>query len=188
MIKPLACAAAVLLSTPAWADPPHWTFTYKGFLNGQTNTFDPSSELVGTFTGADLNHDMRIDRSELTSLKIGFIDFTDCPYSYPLIYSCDVRAFSFDMSGGLDFSLAGGFADENSGGGASNDIITGNYVRRDDYGRHGFSMTQFKYWTPQTTLTIQSPVPEPGQYAMLGAGLLGLASLRARRRRRDRVN
>jgi hypothetical protein len=189
MIKPLVCAAAVFLSAPAWADPPHWTFTYKGFQIGETpNNFDPGSEIVGTFTGEDLNHDMRIDRSELTSLKIGFIDFTNCPYSYPLIYSCNVSAFSFDMKDGLDFSLDGGFMDENSGGGASDYIVTGDYLTHSSAGLHTPVLRWSKYWTPETTLTIMAPVPEPGQYAMLGAGLLGLAGLRARRRRHERWN
>lgn len=181
MIKPLLCSAILLLSTAASADAPHWTFTYEGFFNAQTNTFDPDSELVGTFTGDDLNRDMRIDRSELTSLTIGTFDYVTCPYSYPIISSCNVSAFLFDLNGNLDFALDGGWSDENGAGGIYHHIMTGDSVTRNVYGRHGRQMESIKYWTPETTLTILAPVPEPAGYAMLGAGLLGLAAFSRRR-------
>lgn len=182
MFKTLLSAAALLLPCAAHADDPHWTFIYEGFLDAQSNSFMPNSQLVGTFRGEDLNHDMRIDRSELTALTIGYFDYVTCPSAYPYSNSCSVSAFSFDLNGSLSFSLSGGWSDDNGAGGLYHEIVTGDRVERDAFGRHGQHMERIKYWTTATTLTIQAPVPEPAQYAMLGAGLVGLGALSRRRR------
>ena len=181
MIKRALCTTLALLCSTAYADDPHWTFSYTGFYDQQAGHFDPAMGLSGTFTGEDLNHDQIIDKSELTSLKIGWRSYLSCPYEYPVISSCGVDAFSFNTANhSLQFSAFNSFTDENNGGGSVIDIITGDRIREYVHPWHADDYTLFSYWTDATTLAVTAPVPEPASYALLGAGALLLAYRRRR--------
>ncbi|HZV63888.1 MAG TPA: PEP-CTERM sorting domain-containing protein [Telluria sp.] len=176
MIKHALCASLLLLCAAAQADEPHWTFTYSGFYIAGEHRFDPGSELVGTFTGTDLNHDKLIDKAELTSLNVGYFSFAACPNGYPYHYDCAIDAFSFNTANNsLQFSASSGWTDDNNGSGVALSIVTGDKVTTYTHPWHAPDHSVVKYWTPETTLAVTGPVPEPAAYALLAAGLCAIA-------------
>lgn len=178
----LACAAAHSQTTT-------WTFTYTGFQSEDSQVFRPDATFKGAFSGSDLDADGTIERSELSSFVLfdgpETLNVLECPLAFPIQYSCEINRFSFTGQDGLDFSV------EHSGG----DLHTGHtksirgetateWVWGISSGRSGEASRYHTFlWTPQTTLTIVSSVPEPAQAGMLALGL-GLAALAGLRRLR----
>lgn len=173
--KLLPVALLVFTAATAQATERTWTWSYQGFYDQTAAKFDPSFEVRGTFTGDDLNKDGTISLQELTSFEMGYYTEDACANEYGA--HCYVDAFSFSSDRKLAFKSRhyyvsdGPFSSETR-------IDTDTKVEQWAYGYHNVYT-----WTNQTKLTlVQLPVPEPSTYAMLGAGMLVLAGLRARRK------
>ncbi|MET3132644.1 hypothetical protein AAKU55_002921 [Oxalobacteraceae bacterium GrIS 1.11] len=184
MLKKILCAGLLASCTlAAHATTQSWSFTYTGFYQGETDTFNPSLKLTGQFSGDDVNHDGIIERGELSSFKVGYTDFVACGTTSNQYYSCSNDSFSFKSGGALNFSVKEGGSDPEGWIGGSHTITTGNSDSLLSYNPNG-RWTKTLIWTPQTTLTVEAmPVPEPASYAMLVLGLLGIAGLQKRRQR-----
>jgi len=203
MRKQLLCAALLAVGmTCAHAAQTTWNYTYQGFINADTGVFDPNVRLTGTFIGEDNNADGFITYDELTYLASGRVYLEPQPYpstpgdlnpsggcvQAPTSYaSCTVSAFSYKLTGQLEYSLSYSGHDEFYQSWYSN-TVTGNYFN--DGGsnppREQYWETRYN-WSNQTTFTISpapAPVPEPSAALLLPAGL---GVLLAARRRRQKV-
>jgi PEP-CTERM motif len=183
MLDKIVCAAVMASAcVVAHAEAQTWTFSYTGFYDEEAAAFLPTLQLAGEFTGADLNHNGAIDRAELSSLTVGDIDFIGCAASSNAYFQCGTGSFSYLPGRALNFTVGLSATDPEGLVGGGHFIETGNV----DY---SYRFTPYAtterhlHWTAQTALAILSPVPEPGAYAMLGIGLLGLTVRQARRRR-----
>ncbi|WP_167759739.1 PEP-CTERM sorting domain-containing protein [Massilia horti] len=176
----------------ARAEPSRWEFSYTGFLHEFSGTdatpiseFDPTHVIRGVFIGEDLNHDNVLDLSEISKLVINNYDYIACPPG-PDDIRCRIDRFSFALDGGLDFSIYRGGREPPLAYYWENTFETGNAEHFFSiFARAGVSWDTYYRWTPETAFTIQSVVPEPGQYAMLAAGLLAATGLRTRRQRKS---
>ncbi|TFW32778.1 hypothetical protein [Massilia horti] len=192
--KHLYAASLLLFSAAAArAEPSPWWFSYTGFYHEVTTDsgppipgeFDPQHQITGSFLGEDLNHDNMIDRSEISMLKINGLDYIACPPE-PDDRTCRIDWFSYTLDGALDFSAYLATHNEPTSFYTYSTIATGD-TQHDFWivGRAGVWRNDYYRWTPETAFTIiQSPFPEPGQYAMLAAGLLAATTLRTRRQRK----
>ena len=168
-----ACAAAGAAET--------WTFAYTGFLDSADNTFKPDRQLLGSFTGYDSNSDGIMERAEITSLFLNGKDYVACATDSNAFYTCGASKFSYSTLSGLSFSAGESGRDPEGWVGGSHYFISGDGEYRYRY-RPGHDENQSWRWTSQTGFSITSPTPEPGTWAMLGAGLLVMAWAGRRRR------
>ncbi|NHZ79710.1 PEP-CTERM sorting domain-containing protein [Massilia sp. CCM 8695] len=184
MIRKLAALAALLSPLcSAHAEQNTWSFVYTGFdvttisWQGDTTKWDPAANIKGTFSGTDSNGDGKLVFSELSLLQVGGFDYVGCSWG-----KCGSDyTFSYTPNGQLDFNVSR-YSNDPEGyvfwstvyeTGASADFKT--YTL-------GTPSGASYVWTPQTTLSITSAVPEPSTYAMLVAGsLLVGGAARARR-------
>jgi hypothetical protein len=179
--KSLFAGLLLLFSTAVQADPSSWTFEYRGFYPWNGPGFDPNVTLTGSFTGEDLNHNNIIERSELSALTAIGMEFVGCNGDRTIYHYCEVKNFSFSPNGALDFFAY--FDDYRQEGHAETtiEISTGSHFLNQERNSHDYS-GYYYFFAPQTRLSIQpmTPVPEPGRYAMLAFGLLGIAGWRRR--------
>jgi len=161
-----------------------WLFSYTGFA--QDGVFDPDYQVTGSFTGTDTNADGVIEQAEISRFVWDRFLLTP-PDAYCSGYnSCTLSDFSYSPSGGLAFELRWMYSDERA-------YATGSTIAGDSmyyYGSLGDddAITYTWDWTDQTRFEIiPPPVPEPGQYLMVVAGLLGMRAWRAASARPSRT-
>ncbi|OFA07107.1 PEP-CTERM sorting domain-containing protein [Duganella sp. HH101] len=192
-MKPSHILASALVSlaaiTPATADT--WQFSYTGFYDADAGVFDPNYRIAGSFSATDANHDSRIEKSELTDFTINgdlpYLPCTQVQNPRPLRH-CDISSFSYLLgSRQLNFETHEYHSDPEGFYYWYTDIRTGSAILQQTY--FGIFTVSLKWssqhnWTEQTVLAVTGPgpVPEPGTYAMLLAGM-GLVGYAARRRR-----
>lgn len=194
MLKNILCAILLAASgIAAQATPQAWSFVYTGFHEHTKQTgyeeyefekWNPSLTIGGQFAGEDRNQDGFVNLAELSSLEIDFVDYIACSANNNAYGQCGAQAFAYDMADGtLNFRVGMGGRDPEGFVWNEHGVISGE--RSYDYReRPGTSYEHELIWTAQTSLNlIAPPVPEPAGYAMLGAGLLGLAALQRGRRR-----
>lgn len=187
-MKSLLSAAALLLgstvaTTHAAAQTAHWTFSYTGFYDAEAAQFLPDQRLDGAFTGFDANADGVLERAELTSLRIGALDYVACSANSNPNYYCGADSFTFSANSGLAFSLGEYGGDPEGWAGGGHLITSGqmDYAYRYD---PRSSTEHHLYWTDATTLNMASTapiaasvpaIPEAPVWAMLLAGVGGIA-------------
>lgn len=177
------CAAGLWLlsSAAAQADPSLWRFSYTGFYHDEAAAFDPAYKITGLFIGEDLNHDSLLDRSEISLFMVNDRDYIACPPGRYEI-QCGIDRLSYSKDGGLDFLVRFNGRDLPLALYWDDTINSGDSLHHFAiFARAGVWYEDHYRWTPETSFSIvQSPVPEPAQYGMLGAGLLAIARLRRR--------
>jgi hypothetical protein len=179
-MKHILPAALLFASVAAHAQSSHWTFDYTGFYDREAAVFLPEMTLSGAFTGVDANDDGVLDRDELTSLTIGSMDYVACGGNSNATYHCGADSFRFSPDSGLSFSVGEYGSDPEGWVGSGHIVTTGDALY--DYQFNPNTSTEHHLdWTRATTLNMISAVPEPASYAMLAAGLAGIALYRRRR-------
>jgi hypothetical protein len=174
-------ASCVYASATTTAD--RWDFSWQGF-QVEYGSFNSSRTVSGRFGGVDLNHDNKIELSELNELVIDGRDFLTCgviDYSH----RCSLSAFSYVLGGKLSFTAErndswdyGDWADST---GAK--YFADSYVERQYFSPY-VGLVWNEFFTSRTTFTITA-VPEPQTYAMLAAGLALLIGAGKWKRRRE---
>lgn len=185
-MKRLISAAALLsCSAFAHAQSSHWAFSYTGFYDQEAALFMPGMRIDGSFAGIDANLDGILERGELTSLKIGEMDYVACAAGSNAYYHCGADSFRFSTGEGLAFSLGETASDPEGWVGGGHVITTGDMsyeYRFDPYS----STERHLRWTDATVLYMVSTVPEAPEWAMLLLGLLGMSPLLRRFRARGK--
>lgn len=177
-----ACMGGALLAAglalPAAAQT-LWTFSYTGFeFNGQ---WDPDRQFTGAFLGDDHDRDGIVERHEIERLVWDgqwyepVFGRANCGSGY-----CTLERFSYSLDGSLDFRTDWSYSDEMAY--SSYSTISGDRIAFGGMVGNGSPVELTWRWTDQTRFEISPPpVPEPGQYAMLLAGLLAAAGCRMAR-------
>ena len=194
-------AAALPGSTPAHAQPVHWTFSYTGFQDQEAGAFRPELVLSGAFSGDDANGDGVLERGELQSLRVGDLDYVACAAASNASYHCGADSFLFSPAQGLSFSL-GAWGSDPEGWVGGGHLIESGKLRHDYQFNPGGSSEQHLLWTGATLLqlapvlamatdagasadvprTNAAAVPEPATWTMFALGLAGVGFWTRRRR------
>ena len=190
MFKNLIVAAAVLVSAGAQAAPTHYDFAWKGFrFISDTNVhWSPDATISGYFVGEDLDADGAIAIDEITRFGLRYgghaqpWEFFGCPDRGPtsaFITDCSVGNFLYTADGELSFKASASW----SFSGSTYNSLSWNaptYFTNYDTD-YPYNNTYSWYWTENTQLTVVAAVPEPSAWAMLAAGLAGIAGVARRR-------
>lgn len=177
MLKMSMVAVILAAATSAHAEQRSFDIVYTGLYSVDDHVFQPDKTLKVALTVDDLDGNGRYTENEVTSLKASHIDYTGtCTVEHCLEY------FNWTPGSLPDYSAV-----YHSFDGFYNELTIVNpgvEYREFVQSNFGFRYDLTWHWTPdtQTTITPASPVPEPSGYAMLGAGLAGLALLARRRR------
>jgi len=153
-----------------------WVFDYTGFE--RDGVFDPDYQVQGSFMGTDADDDGVIEGTELSRFTWdGYV--LSPPDSYCEGYRrCTLDDFSYSLTGNLAFDFRWQYSDERA-------YATGTTIAGDSIYYYGYlgdddAISITWNWTDQTRFAINPPpVPEPSQYLMVVAGLLGLRAWHA---------
>lgn len=173
MKKLLSTGALLLGCACAHADPVSWGFSFAGFYDQEAGVFLTDETITGSFKGNDFDADGLLERDELFSLVVGEMDYIACAANSNQYYQCGATAFSFSPDAGLSFSVGSYGNDPEGWVGGGRLITVGDMHYAYDYNPGGTSERHL-YWTSDTRLTMMSQAPEPGTWAMLGVGLIGI--------------
>lgn len=185
MFKKLMCIALLGAALAPASAQTLWQFSYTGFLDVDTNQFEPQRSESGLFVGSDGNRNGLLEQSELTRFIWGQVTFIDLEHSWDecVLMQCTLENFSYDMrSGRLDFTSEWTYRDDMAY--TNSRTVTGDRISIYGYVGDGEVSGSTWLWTDQTRFNITpAPVPEPGVAPMLlaGPGVLGLAARRQRR-------
>ncbi|MFC0251310.1 PEP-CTERM sorting domain-containing protein [Massilia consociata] len=182
MKKLLSTGALVLACATAHANPISWGFSFTGFYDSVSDSFLPQETIAGSFKGNDLNGNGILEKDELMTLVVGELDYIACAGPSNPYYQCGATSFTFSPDAGLHFAVGSYSSDPEGWVGGGRLITTGDQHYAYDF-NPGMTSERHLYWTSDTTLTMMSQAPEPGTWAMMAVGLLGL-TWRARRARR----
>jgi hypothetical protein len=174
-------ALAVVTLAPGAQAQTGWSYSFTGFES--EGVFDPALQIHGFFAGSDSNGDGILEQHELRRFSWNdmLLELGD-EYCWGGIY-CDLSGFRYSLDGQLDFRLDWRYSDDMAF--SSGTTVAGSFIESAGSVGSGAVTGRLWRWTGQTRFVINPPpVPEPGQSAMLGAGLLGAAAWRAMRRRR----
>ncbi len=177
MLKKIMVTALLAACTAAHAEERSFDIVYKGFYSEDDHAFQPDKTLEVFLTVDDLDGNGSFSLNEVKALKASSIDYQGiCTVMHCL------EEFSW-TPGNLPYIQAAYHAFD----GFTNEltiVTTGVEYREFLQTNWGFRYDATWNWTPatQTTITPASPVPEPSGYAMLGAGLMGMAAWTRRRR------
>ncbi|OFA03430.1 PEP-CTERM sorting domain-containing protein [Duganella sp. HH101] len=172
----IACVAATCAS--ATAAPVAYNFSYTGALRNYAfpgaDTWISDYRIAGSFTGEDKDHNGVISETEVSSLKIEGTDIDNTEYIQQGNCNCRMDQFSFKLKE-QSLYFAASYTDwRDTYSWITN---TGVFIPL-EHGQYYLSY----YFTPDTVYTLTA-VPEPSTYAMMGAGLLGLAAIQRRRKK-----
>ncbi|MQA19916.1 PEP-CTERM sorting domain-containing protein [Rugamonas rivuli] len=175
--KILAIAFAAATCASATATPVTYNFSYVGAgLNEPYSGPDrwiSDYRIAGSFSGEDKDHNGVISETEVSSLKIEGTDIDNTEYIQQSNCHCSMELFSFKLKEQNLF-----FAASYTSWRGVYSLITNTAVHiptdPPNYSTY--------YFTPDTIYTLTA-VPEPSTYAMMGAGLLGLAIAQRRRKK-----
>ncbi|NVD99732.1 PEP-CTERM sorting domain-containing protein [Massilia sp. BJB1822] len=181
MKKTLLAALLAGSALTAQAGQLRYDFAFTGlYLSDSVNSdvdWDPTRQLTGKFVGADLNGDNVIAINEITLL---YINGTNYLYRISNGSSTDtptLDSFRYTLNGGLEFSGSSRYTVGDSLYGLTSVSNKGSSYLSD------FGVEFRSTVGPGTVFSIATSVPEPAEYLMLSAGLLGLG-WGARRKRK----
>ncbi|MQA20012.1 PEP-CTERM sorting domain-containing protein [Rugamonas rivuli] len=173
-------AASLICSTAAQAADQTWTFSFTGFYNDATQSFDNTYSIGGAFTGSDRNADGTIDGGEISSFIVDGVDYANCSNPGIPYFHCGLSAFSY-AHGALNFGTTMSSSDPEGIVSRGQEITSGVQEYRYMNAPSGWSDNTM-HWTADTRFDLTSPVPEADTYAMLLAGFATLGVLARRRR------
>jgi hypothetical protein len=177
--------AAALVAAPlaAHATGSTWTFTYTGATSADSPF--PLESISGSFTATDLDGNGRIGLGELQSLEFfGYqvLPATDITTPWGSAGSSELTSFSFDIgSHALAFDGKAG-------------VWHDAWLRQGDQLLYATGIGQFTFDLSKAQLTVDgpgggtaqllsaaAPVPEPGTWLLMAAGLAALMAAGAAR-------
>ncbi|OEZ61541.1 PEP-CTERM sorting domain-containing protein [Duganella sp. HH105] len=168
--KTLAIAALISTCLTAQAAPQTYNFSYTGAFNDWFQTWNPDYSLTGSFKGEDTNLDGVISKNELSWLIVDGYNYLHC------WENCAVNYFSYDLKKSLSFYVYSRYVYDGTWYSTTSKSSDGTYH---DMEHWPWSVNDIH--TNNTVFAIS--VPEPSTYAMMGAGLLGLALVQRRRKK-----
>ncbi|MFP5391000.1 MAG: PEP-CTERM sorting domain-containing protein [Gammaproteobacteria bacterium] len=183
----LALACLATASQAARADAPEWKFVYTGFNvtdttdGGSATYFDPNAQFWGSFAGTDANSDGVLTSTELSSLIVYGSYYLPDDGMYG---TSTIDQFSYSAKDGLSFKLSHDSHDPEGYLSWHTDVESGVVMHRSTYSMFSGGSSYMYEWTSQTkfelTSPVPTPVPEPSQWMLLGAGAALLTGLRRR--------
>lgn len=184
-MRHLLFAAALVAAPFAVHAGSTWTFTYTGATSADSPF--PLESIAGSFTANDLNGNGRIELGELQSMKFfGYqvLPATDITTPLGSAGSSELTSFSFDIgSRALAFDGKAG-------------VWHDAWLRQGDQLLYATGIGQFTFDLSEAQLTVDgpgggtaqllsaaAPVPEPGTWLLMAAGLAAMLAAGALRGR-----